>query len=126
MGNQVSSVEKVSCVSLQGVQEFVFDDYTVKRTSGDFEKGWVIKYKLDDDWPNNSAHFDYKENKWRIYVHNCNPIPELWRFAWRDLSRIRPTLMSEPEAALWRAAVITKLDKLESSRLDAIGKMIIG
>ena len=126
MGNEVSSVEKVLCVSLQGVEEFSYDDYTVKRTSEDFESGWVIKYKYDDDWPNNSAYYDYDKKKWRIYVHNCKAIPEEWRYAWRDLNRLRPSSMTESEAAIWRAAVVDKLDKLESSRLDAIGKMIIG
>ena len=116
MGNTISARD---CVNVDEVRELTqHSDYTVTRTSGELEPGWIIgPTGVAANWIN--QHALKKEGTWRIFLNNNQKDPNLALYAWRHLDKISPTSLKgqHGEILYWRETVIGKLDALETKRL---------
>ena len=125
MGN---TVMKEQCVSIENLPEFSEEAYTVKRSSGTLEGGWILSWSATHgaEWMNRCAFFDVKEDKWRIYTQNNKEKPEEWLYGWRDLEKVFPTSLEgkEEEIIAWREKVYLQLEMLESERRECVSKTI--
>jgi hypothetical protein len=125
MGN---SVVKEQCVNIENIPEFNEELYTVKRTSGILEGGWILSWARAHgvEWMKKSAYFDTTLNKWRIYTQNGKENPNEWLYGWRDLENIFPTSLEgkKEEIDAWRAKVYVQLEALENKREDEVMKKI--
>jgi hypothetical protein len=123
MGNTVT---KEQCVNIEDLPEFSEQLYTVKRTSGILETGWILNWVPTNgvEWLNKCAYFDTKENKWRIYTQNGKENPNELLYAWRDLEKIYPSSLKGDEIKAWREEVYYKLELLERQRCVARMKVL--
>jgi len=126
MGNTIT---KDMTVNIENLPEFRDEVYTVKRTSGILESGWILKRSAAHgsmQWPNKSAYFDVKENKWRIYTQNGKENPNEWLHAWRDLEKVFPSSLEgkEEEIEAWRKKVCIQLEILEKERYIDTAKTV--
>jgi hypothetical protein len=116
MGNTISAND---CVNVDEVLELIhYDDYTVTRTSGELESGWVIgPIGVGAEWI--KEHAFKKEGTWRVFLNNNQKDPNLVLYGWRHLDKIFPSSLKEHHAEIlyWREMVIGKLDALETKRL---------
>ena len=106
-------------MNIQDLSEFSEQVYTVKRTSGILESGWILgRPHIEGLDGNKYAYFDFKESKWRIYTQNGKENPNEFLFAWRDLEKIFPTSLEgkDDEINNWRKKVLYALEILEAKR----------
>lgn len=95
-----------------------YADYTVTRTSGKLESGWIIgPTGIVASWI--KQHALKKEGTWRIFLNNGQGDPNLALYAWRHLDTIFPSSLKGQHAEIlfWRETVIGKLEVLETKRL---------
>lgn len=125
MGN---SVVKEQCVNIENIPEFNEELYTVKRTSGILESGWILSWAAGHgvEWMKKTAYFDTVSNMWRIYTQNGKEDPNEWLYGWRDLEKIFPTSLEgkEEEIEAWRAKVYVQLEVLEDKRKEWVTKQV--
>ena len=117
MGNTVT---KSDCVKLEG-HEMINEFYTVKRTSGEMETGWVTGRGVGGpDWVNNAA-FKMNSGAWRIYMNNQKDDVNTVVQGWRPLETIYPTRLEGDSDGikLWRDKIKKYLYDLEDLRILA-------
>lgn len=116
MGNTISFKD---CVNVEQLRELTqYDDYTVLRTSGELDSGWIIgPTRVAANWIN--QHALKREGIWRVFLNNGQGDPNLALYAWRHLDKIFPSSMKgqEAEILVWRETVIAKLEDLEIKRV---------
>ena len=116
MGNTISVND---CVNVENITELTqYADYTVTRTSGDLDSGWIIgPTAIAASWI--KRHALKKEGTWRIFLNNGQGDPNLALYAWRHLNKIFPSSLKGQHAEIlfWRETVIGKLEALETKRL---------
>ena len=128
MGNIVT---KEQSVNIEDIEEVTcYTDYTVLRTSGTVEPGWILnRLSINPEWVNKSAYYDVKAGTWRIYTQNGKEDPNVFLHAWRSLEKIYPTILEGNKGAIedWRTKVFAKLEVLEAQRekVDIIGAGIM-
>lgn len=122
MGNHISQSQ---CVSLEDSTLYIEPSYTVKRTSGEMESGWVIsKPKVMGTsfppWINQHATKQNPEEQWRIFMNNNSDNPNTYICGWRRLETIYPSnLEGDTEAIrVWRYDFLKHLEILEELRLN--------
>ena len=117
MGNTISVKD---CVNVDEVRELTqYSDYTVTRTSGELDSGWIIgPTGVAANWI--KQHALKKEGTWRIFLNNGQGDPNLSLYAWRHLDKIFPSSLKaqDDEILHWRETVISKLEALETKRLE--------
>jgi hypothetical protein len=121
MGNSESQI-KNTCVSLDGMEEITNLEYTVMRGSGIYEEGWLMskpKCIIENNrWIDRHAWRDVKKNEWRIFLHNNETDPNLFKCGWRRIDTIRPKhLTDEEEIKRWREALVDTLNKLYTAKV---------
>jgi len=119
MGNTYSESECVSLADKFIVTEAV---YTVLRSSGAKDEGWVISKPIPGAdaprWVN--QHAMKMDGVWRIFMHNNQTNPNLFACGWRRIDTIHPTqLMSQDAIENWRKCLLGILEDLEANRLQA-------
>lgn len=118
MGNTVG---KEDCVNLEGF-EITKGFYTVKRTSGDMETGWIMGSGYGSpEWVTQNA-FKRTTGGWRIYMTNGKDNINTVVQGWRPVRTIYPTKLEGDKEFIekWQGMVIELLDQLEDTRLMAL------
>lgn len=125
MGQQMS-IGKRFHVSLSQYEQIANDTYTVKRTSGELDRGWGLPHQSglepNVEGPSATKHCGKDEKQtWRIFMDNGKTIPEEYVGGWRRLETIYPTRFDGDEEAIriWRRDVLELLEMLEAKRLEA-------
>jgi len=119
MGNTLS---ETLCVSLEGCDALTKPTYTVERTSGAVDSGWVISespFKVGrPEWIKMHATKHISEG-WRIFMHNNKSDPNLYVCGWRKINTIVPEDQG-PDFDLkdWRKNLVNVLEDLELARLE--------
>ena len=119
------SIQKRLHVSLVDYEEIANDKYTVKRTSGDLDEGWVISIEsglaLNVSGPSATKHFPKDTGLWRIFMDNGKTAHE-YMCGWRRIETIYPTRLSGDEEAIktWRQSLLEILEALESKREETV------
>ena len=112
MGNTQS---EITCTPLTGMDSITDVSYTVLRGSGEYDDGWIISKPPvvieNAKWIDKHAWRDVNKNEWRIFLHNNQTDPNLFKCGWRRISTIRPTHLTEDEVDKWRESLIDTLDK---------------
>ena len=117
------SIPKKYHVSLLEFPDLIQDTYTVKRTSGLCDPGWVISratsFEPTLDGPSASKHCSKEPMKWRIFLDN-NKTSEEYVCGWRRIETIEPTRLSGNQEAIdeWRMKTIERLERLEAKRSE--------
>ena len=106
MGNTFSESD---CVSLANTPVVTGTTYTVVRTSGKKEAGWIISKPIPGatvpKWID--QHAKKIEGGWKIFMHNNETDPNLFACGWRKIEAIHPTkLDSEQGIANWRICLL--------------------
>ena len=126
MGQGISA-PKDRCVSIQGIDELMNVSFSVKRTSGELESGWLVPkehhhcaalcpaYCSAAAWK--SLDRDSEAYVWRIFMRNDKE--DLHACGWRRLNTIQPTNLLDDEQAInvWRNKMIVLLEIEEDKRL---------
>ena len=126
MGNNIA---KGSCVSLENMTELINDTYTVRRTSGQMENGWIISPPIMGNMPEWVVYYALKDNgSWRIFMHNNERNPNLHVSGWRHLDSIYPTHFADDQEIIdaWRSNTELILNDLEHKRLIKESEKIEG
>lgn len=121
MGNELSLDR---CVSLENSSLYTDLSYTIQRTSGDMEGGWVIsKPKVFGTsfppWINHHATKNTPNNEWKVFMHNNSEDPATFLCGWRSIEKIQPSnIENDPEVIrTWRYEFLKHLEALEDLRL---------
>jgi hypothetical protein len=118
MGNTYSEAD---CVSLEDKLVITEPSYTVLRTSGAKEDGWVISKPIPGalipKWVD--QHAKKFDGVWRIFMHNNMTDPNLFACGWRRIETIHPTKLSHDAIEQWRKCLLEILEELEARRLEA-------
>ena len=129
-------------MSLRGYEEIANDTYTVKRSSGMLEPGWIISHQSslepNEDGPSASKR-PTKDKVKQIRGYGDSPVDDtaddgpVWRVfmvngksaqdyvcGWRRLETIHPARLDGDEEAIkvWRQAFLEILEALEQKRLE--------
>ena len=113
-------------VNIDKIPEFLrYIDYTVKRTSGVIEDGWILTYREGTPWwHDHIAFFDTDKKVWRIYMNNSEPniCSPYAMCGWRHLNTIHPTCYKDDEEKIewWRITVLEQLEALDRERISNI------
>lgn len=119
MGNTLS---ETLCVSLEGCDAITRHTYTVERTSGSLDSGWVISespFKVGRPaWLKMHATKHISEG-WRIFMHNNKSDPNLYVSGWRKINTIVPENQNPDfDLKIWRKNLVNILEELEVARLE--------
>lgn len=125
MGNSYSQEQCVSLADKPVVTEAI---YTVLRTSGAKDEGWVISRPLPGaaapKWVN--QHAVKYDSVWRIFMHNNQTDPNLFACGWRRIETIHPVQLTSQDAIdNWRMCLRDILEDLEARRLEAEGPPVV-
>jgi len=120
-----------SCVSVTDINKYTKESYTVKRTNGTFENGWIIsnshKNKNGEDvscalvtstnaWVN--GHACKMDDAWKIFM--SSPIDSISQHAcgWRRVGTFFPTHLEgkTEEINTWQNSLKDDLNALELNR----------
>jgi hypothetical protein len=119
------TIQKNLHVSLNDYEEIVNDKYTVMRTSGQLDEGWIIALQsglvLNVSGPSATKHFINDDpKKWRIFMDNGKTTHE-YMCGWRRIETIHPTRLNGDEEAIktWRQGLLEILEALEAKRPEA-------
>jgi hypothetical protein len=122
MGN--SQVKESVCVSLENYPNLTSPSYSVKRTGGNMDGGWVIRKSpfsnLDESysWLNMHASKHIADG-WRIFMHNNNKDPNLYACGWRRIETIVPENQdADFDQEKWYNDLVNILERLEEARLS--------
>jgi hypothetical protein len=118
MGN---SLAQESCVSLEEKPVITGPSYTVLRTSGLRDEGWVISRPIPQAFTPKwiDQHAIKTDGVWRIFMHNNMTDPNHFACGWRRIETIHPTkLISEEDILNWRKCLYEILEELDARRLD--------
>ena len=124
MGNYLS-VEQ--CVSLENSTIYTESSYTVERTSGAMETGWVIsKPRIISSsfpsWIKQHATKQTSDSEWRIFMHNGSSSHDVFLCGWRRLETIHPSNLTDAEEIrIWRDEFLKHLEILNNIRLKELG-----
>jgi hypothetical protein len=117
------TIQKNLHVSLSDYEEIANDKYTVMRTSGQLDEGWVISIEsglVDISGSSATKHFTKDDPpKWRIFMDNSKTAHE-YTCGWRRIETIYPTRLSGDEDAIktWRQGLLEILEALEAKRSE--------
>lgn len=119
MGNTLS---ETLCVSLEGCEAITRYTYTVERTSGSIDSGWVISESPFNigrpKWLKMHATKHISEG-WRIFMHNNSSDPNLYVSGWRKINTIVPENQNPDfDIKIWRKNLVNLLEELEVARLE--------
>ena len=124
MGNELT---RDTCVSLENSSLYTEPSYTIQRTSGAMEDGWVIsKPKVFGTsfhpWINQHATKQTPEKQWKVFMHNNSDNPNTFLCGWRTIEKIQPSnIENDPEVIrTWRYEFLKHLEDLEEARLKKI------
>jgi len=118
MGNTYSEAE---CVSLEDKPVVTGPSYTVLRTSGAKDDGWVISKPIPGalipKWVD--QHAIKYQGVWRIFMHNNSTDPNIFACGWRNIDKIHPSQLTSQDAIEnWRGCLVGILEDLEARRLE--------
>jgi len=123
MGNELSLDR---CVSLENSSLYTEPTYTIQRTSGAIEDGWVIsKPKVlgvsFPPWINQHATKHTPSKEWKVFMHNDSEDSNTFLCGWRSIEKIQPSsMMDDPETIRsWRYEFLKHLEVLEQLRLTS-------
>ena len=121
MGN--SHIKESVCVSLENYPHITNLTYSVKRTAGNMDGGWVIRKSpfsnLDQSyaWVNMHAS-KHVADGWRIFMHNNERDPNLYACGWRRIETIVPeNQATDFDQEKWYNDLLNILETLEQNRL---------
>jgi len=129
MGNSPSALHD-SQISIESVDKLTLCTFTVLRSSGVDEEGWVVygspldtvtdRYLGPDRKELLSMRACKMENDWKIFMQNNHVNPNLHACGWRRLNTIKPLgLVGDQEAIdSWREGIRTILDGQEAERKE--------
>jgi hypothetical protein len=105
-------VSESKCVNLTGQETYLGESYTVVRTSGEQQTGWLLTdkvhrcYNQDVQTWRPRAHAFLKQQDWALALHNGDhddedgKLNEKHACGWRTLGTFWPTLLTGDEAAI--------------------------
>jgi hypothetical protein len=116
-------ITESKCVSLSYAVEYLVESYTVVRTSGQQEIGWLLAntphhcYNRDPRSWRPRAHAYLKQEGWSVYLHNGDASeenPDAHCCGWRRLGTFWPTRLTGDEAGIksWTNSVRERLEDL--------------
>lgn len=124
---QAVTIPREECVCIAEIASLMNDTYTVVRTSGEQDAGWVIPAThhrcaaISPEWvgAHASLHAAKNPGTWRIHMHNGHENPSIHSCGWRRLETIAPTRLRGNEAAItaWREETKAILDAAEKKRV---------
>jgi len=129
MGNS-QSISQDAQVSIVSVNKLTLGTFTVLRTSGVEEDGWVVYGSPLDTVTDKHLRPDRKdlltmrafkmEDDWKIFMQNNQVDPNLHACGWRRLNTIKPLDLvgNQPAIDSWREGIRTILDGLEAQRKE--------
>ena len=129
MGNSPSASHD-SQVSIAAINNLIMGTFTVLRTSGVEEDGWVIYGSPLDTVTSDHLVLDRKDlltmrackvtDDWKIFMHNNKADPNRYACGWRRLTTIYPTGLVGKQGQIdsWREGIKTILDGLEAQRRE--------
>lgn len=109
-------VSKSKCVSLEDEVAYHTETYTVIRSSGEEQTGWMMspqphrcRHYGEDKWKP-TCYATLERDGWRIHMHNGDEDPENPKAhicGWRPLHEIWPTRLTGDQDAIeaWRTAL---------------------
>ena len=104
MGNTLS---ETLCVSLEGCEAITRYTYTVERTSGSIDSGWVIS----------ESPFNIGRPKW-LKMHATKHISEGWRIFMHNNTIVPENQNPDFDIKIWRKNLVNLLEELEVARLE--------
>ena len=126
MGQGISA-PKNECVSIQAIEELIAGSFTVKRTNGEMECGWVVPkehHYCAAQCPGHCSAAAWKsksgeEYVWRIFMRSITDDPNVHSCGWRRLETVEPTELSGNQEAIdtWRNRIAVLLETEEAKRL---------
>jgi hypothetical protein len=121
---QVITIPQENTISLEGQDTILNDSYTVTRTGGEKEAGWIITNKPHEccdytaEWIDKRAGKSDKKDPliWRIFMESVKEDPNIHACGWRRVETFYPTRLegSPDEILKWREELIRTLDEIQT------------
>lgn len=119
-------VTESKCVTFAGEAEYLSESYTVVRTGGDQQTGWILSEKAHECYNTDPrqwrprAHAYLKQEGWAVHLHNGNHTDENGAIivshccGWRRLGTFWPTRLTGDAEAIkaWSDALRDRLEEL--------------